>query len=83
MVFAKAEGGCSNDVVDLRADENLCLPKYLYYALSTDSFFSYYTATCKGTKMPRGDKTMLMKYGLELPSIETQQHIVGTTSSLP
>lgn len=83
MVFAKTEGGCSNDVVCLRTNEKTCLSKYLYYALSSDSFFSYYTATCKGTKMPRGDKSMLMRYELDLPSIDEQRHIVGITSSLP
>lgn len=82
MVFARTEGGCSNDVVDLRANERLCLSKYLYYALSTDSFFDYYTATCKGTKMPRGDKTMLMKFELELPSVDDQRHIVGIIGSV-
>lgn len=53
--FARCDGGCSNDVLVLRAKEN-CHPRFLYHLLSDDRFFDYATATSKGTKMPRGDK---------------------------
>ena len=49
--FSDRNGGCSNDVLVLRANEGV-YPGFLYYLLSEDSFFDYATATAKGTKMP-------------------------------
>jgi type I restriction enzyme, S subunit len=64
--IADRDGGCSNDVLVLRAKEG-CNPTFLYYLLSDDSFFDYATATAKGTKMPRGDKGAIMRY--EVPDV--------------
>ena len=72
--MAEYSGGCSNDVLVFRANKG-CDPTFLYYVLANDSFFDYATATSKGTKMPRGDKTAIMQY--EVPSFDnvTQQRI--------
>jgi type I restriction enzyme S subunit len=59
--LADHNGGCSNDVLVLRAKEG-CNPVFLYYLLSDDNFFAHATATAKGTKMPRGDKDAIMQY---------------------
>ena len=64
--FADRSGGCSNDILVLRAKENT-YPGFLYYLLSDNAFFNYATATAKGTKMPRGDKDAIMKY--EVPNL--------------
>ena len=40
--FANKEGGCSNDVLVLRANESYN-PRFLYYVLSDDNFFEYTT----------------------------------------
>lgn len=61
--FAKEDGGCSNNVLVFRANENTNAT-FLYYALSDDAFFEYATMTAKRTKMPRGDKTAIMSYGV-------------------
>ena len=61
--FAEFSGGCSNDVLVFRAKEGVN-KRFLYYVLSEDSFFDYSMATSKGTKMPRGDKSAIMKYGV-------------------
>ena len=58
---AEFDGGCSNDVLVFRANGG-CDPTFLYYVLANDTFFDYATATSKGTKMPRGDKTAIMQY---------------------
>jgi type I restriction enzyme S subunit len=79
--FADRDGGCSNDVLVLRAKKD-CNPGFLYYLLSNDSFFEYATATAKGTKMPRGDKGAIMRYGVpELPT-DIQIGISKTLSAL-
>ena len=72
--FANKEGGCSNDVFVLRANEKYD-PRFLYYVLSSDDFFKYVMANAKGTKMPRGDKKAMLNYRVPDFSIENQQKI--------
>jgi len=79
--YARFDGGCSPDILVIRANKSLN-PKYLYYFLANDKFITYYNASCKGTKMPRGNKDALLEYEIDLPTLQVQQHIVNTTSSL-
>ena len=79
--LARADGGCSNDVLVIRA-KNGVNPKFLYYVLSDDAFFNYSTATSKGTKMPRGDKTAIMQYQVPIFDEDTQIKIVSILASL-
>ena len=79
--YATFNGGCSNDVLVLRAKSNVC-SKFLYYVLSDDKFFEYDTATSKGTKMPRGDKVAIMKYSVPKYDLTTQEKIARVLSSL-
>lgn len=74
-------GGCSADVLVFKAKENIS-KEYLYYVLADDEFFKYSMATSKGTKMPRGDKTSIMNYPVNLPPLSTQQKIAAILSSL-
>ena len=76
--FAKIDGGCSNDVICIRTTNGTCLPKYIYYALCTDKFIDTFSASSKGTKMPRGDKNALLSYEIPNRNIVEQQHIVDT-----
>lgn len=61
MWLSDREGGCSADVLVIRA-KNQILSEYLYYALGNKSFFDYDMAGSKGSKMPRGDKTHIMNF---------------------
>lgn len=79
--YATFNGGCSNDVLVLRAKSNVC-SKFLYYVLSDDKFFEYDTVTSKGTKMPRGDKVAIMKYSVPKYDLTTQEKIAHVLSSL-
>jgi len=79
--FANRDGGCSNDVLVLRAKET-CVPGFLYYLLSDNSFFDYAAATGKGTKMPRGDKGAIMRYAVPDVPLDAQIGIAGTLSAL-
>ena len=79
--YATFNGGCSNDVLVLRAKSNVC-SKFLYYVLSDDKFFEYDTATSKGTKMPRGDKVAIMKYSVPQYDLPKQKKIAQVLSSL-
>lgn len=72
--MADDDGGCSNDVLVFRADRG-CDSTFLYYILANDAFFNYASATSKGTKMPRGDKTAIMQYKVPCFNYETQLRI--------
>lgn len=79
--FADRDGGCSNDVLVLRA-KDICKPGFLYYLLSDNNFFAYATATGKGTKMPRGDKAAIMQYAIPDVPFDHQIEITNTLSAL-
>lgn len=72
--MADDDGGCSNDVLVFRADRG-CDSTFLYYILANDAFFNYASATSKGTKMSRGDKTAIMQYKVPCFNYETQLRI--------
>ena len=75
------KGGCSSDVLCIRA-----LPgtdsTYLYYLLSQDSFFDYVMSGAKGCKMPRGDKSQIMQWDVDLPNFEEQHRIASILKSI-
>ena len=75
--FAKYDGGCSNDVIVIRAN-SIVLNQYLFYSLNSEQFIKYYVSSCKGTKMPRGNKDALLEWKINVPSFDDQQHIVNT-----
>lgn len=79
--MAEYDGGCSNDVLVFRANSS-CDPTFLYYVLANDVFFDYSTATSKGTKMPRGDKTAIMQYDVPDFDMDTQLRIGKLLRSL-
>ena len=75
------DGTCSNDVLVIRSN-GMCDSDYLYYLLSTDDFFNYMMATSKGTKMPRGDKTAIMNFEIELPSDNEQKKVSSVLNAI-
>lgn len=77
--FSNGLGGCSNDVICIRTTSPNCYPKYLYYAICTDKFIDSFSASSRGTKMPRGDKNALMSYEIPDRSLEEQLYIVDNT----
>lgn len=78
---ADCSGGCSADVLCIRAKENV-ESKYLYYLLSQQAFFDYVMSGAKGCKMPRGDKKQIMQWPVTLPPLEEQRKIAGILGSL-
>ncbi|MCM1316521.1 MAG: restriction endonuclease subunit S, partial [Alistipes senegalensis] len=79
--YANKNGGCSNDVLVIRAKDGID-SKFLYYVLADDAFFEYSMVTSKGTKMPRGDKTSIMSYVIPDCDLVTQQCIASMLSVL-
>lgn len=79
--YADRNGGCSPDVLCIRAKENTD-SKYLYYLLSQQAFFDFMMSGAKGCKMPRGDKKQIMQWEVSLPPMEEQKRIAGILSAL-
>ena len=74
--LANCAGGTNGDVLAIHIVDNRVLPKFLYYELSSDSFFLYDMQNAKGAKMPRGSKDAVMQYVVPVPPIPVQHEIV-------
>lgn len=79
--FALFDGGCSNDVLVFKTKEGIS-KRFLYYVLADDAFFGYSMATSKGTKMPRGDKSAIMKYEVPSFTFDEQEKIANILCAL-
>lgn len=79
---ADRDGGASNDVLVLRPLSDRLSDDYLYYLLKNDHFFDYSTASSGGSKMPRGDKTQIMKYPFYLPEPDEQKKIADVLGTI-
>lgn len=77
--LADKSGSCSNDVLVVRAKDNVN-SKFLYYVLSDKNFFNWDNVTSKGTKMPRGTPKAIMKYFVPNIDEATQQKIANILS---
>lgn len=76
---ATNSGGCSGDVLAIRIKQvaqAALTPEFLYYALSSDGFFTYNMQHAKGAKMPRGNKAAILNYVVPVPPLEVQRAIV-------
>ena len=75
--LANCNGGTNGDVLAIQIkDCHVLIPKYLFYVLSSESFFYYDVKFSKGAKMPRGDKKAIMAYKIPVPPLEVQREIV-------
>lgn len=78
--LADSAGGTNQDVLVIRIKDDAkaaIKPRFLYHSLASDDFFTYDSQHAKGGKMPRGDKTMVMKYTVAIPPLEEQARIVA------
>ena len=83
IYLADSVYGVSSDVLIIKTqDESLVDKRFLYYTLSRDYFFKYVMVSAKGSKMPRGDKDMIMNFEINLPDLPTQVKIADLLSSL-
>lgn len=80
--LATKNGGCSNDVLVVRTNNENDLDKtFLYFVLSNNTFFAHAMMGSRGTKMPRGDKDGIMKYEIPLPDLKIQKKVVSVLSA--
>ena len=79
--YAQFDGGCSADVLAIRANAKID-SHFLFYALFRDDFFIHAMKGSKGTKMPRGDKSQIMEFKIPVFDPKTQQSIAAVLSAL-
>lgn len=81
--LADCDGGCSTDVLVIRThDRSICIPEFLVMLISDDAFFDFAMSNAVGTKMPRGDKKVLVNFGVKLPSLAEQKAIAAVLSDM-
>lgn len=80
--FANRAGGASNDVLVFRPTTKDLSQEFLFWVLANDRFFDFSTKSSGGSKMPRGDKNQIMKYKVNLPSLDRQKKIVDILGSI-
>lgn len=74
--LADCNGGTNGDVLAIHITDSGMLPEFLYYVLSSDSFFHYDMQYAKGSKMPRGSKEAVLQYITPVPPLSVQREIV-------
>jgi type I restriction enzyme S subunit len=79
--YSDKNGGCSPDVLVIQAMSNTD-SKFLYYSLFRDDFFNHMMNGSKGTKMPRGDKSQILRFHIPKIELSTQQKIASVLSVL-
>ena len=73
-------GGTNGDVLVVHIKDEYrdrLTPRYLYHLLASDIFFAFNMQNAKGAKMPRGDKSSIMKFEIQMPTIEKQDQVVS------
>ena len=81
--FSDCIGGTNGDVLAISVtNKEKVYPKYLYYILSSDTFFSYDVKHSQCGKMPRGRKDMILEFTFKLPPLDTQKRIVDILDNL-
>ena len=79
--YADRKGGCSPDVLVLKAKPGID-SRFLYYALLRDDLFHHMMKGSKGTRMPRGDKNQILRFYLPEIDFDKQQSVSRVLSAL-
>ena len=70
VVWAPFDGVASSDTIIMRPCEAYALPALVNATLSSDAVVAEAVATSNGTKMPRADPAVLLRYPLALPALD-------------
>lgn len=73
---------CSGDVIVMRANEKIILPKFLILIMNTDEFWDFAISNAAGTMSKRVKWRDLATYSLELPDIKIQAKILEVFKQL-
>jgi len=73
---------CSGDVIVMRANEKIILPKFLILIMNTDEFWEFAISNAAGTMSKRVKWRDLATYALELPDLNIQAKILEIFNQL-
>ncbi len=73
---------CSGDVIVMRANEKIILPKFLILLMNTDEFWEFAISNAAGTMSKRVKWRDLATYSLELPNLKIQEKILEVFNQL-
>ena len=79
--FAPLDGICSSDAIVIRSKRNECFATTLS-CVSSEHFIEYATMTSQGTKMPRADWKVLVKYPVVIPPQQISRRFGGFVRSV-
>lgn len=73
---------CSGDVIVMRANKKIILPKFLILIMNTDEFWAFAISNAAGTMSKRVKWRDLSTYTLELPDLKIQAKILEVFNQL-
>ena len=68
---------CSTGFCVLRANQNIILPRFLYYILTTARFYNYVEKNQEGASYPSISNSKVKQFRAPTPPISEQERIVG------
>ena len=74
--LADKNGGCSSDVNVVHCTSCEICSAYICHVLSQDRFFDFVMANAIGTKMPRGDKSIIKAFEFYYPYSAAEQRMI-------
>ncbi|MBQ6616228.1 MAG: restriction endonuclease subunit S [Thermoguttaceae bacterium] len=81
--LATFSGGCSNDVLVLRAkDKSVSNPSFYAAYLKRPAFFEYIMQDVNGAKMPRGKKDHIISFTVPVVDIKKQIEIANIVTAV-
>jgi type I restriction enzyme S subunit len=73
---------CSGDVIVMRVNEKIILPKFLILIMNTDEFWEFAISNAAGTMSKRVKWRDLATYTLEIPDLKIQSKILEVFNQL-
>lgn len=82
VYFSKLNGICSTDILVLKPNNKVVIPKLLYQYLLSDNFNQKVLATVSGQQLPRTSWNKIQNLKLPLPPLDTQTQIIAQIETL-
>lgn len=79
FAFPEFDGVCSSEIWVLEAEEDICLPKYLFYLVQTPTF-NRAANVSSGSKMPRADWDYVQEAHFKIPHLGYQRRVIEVLS---
>ncbi|MDB9375059.1 restriction endonuclease subunit S [Nodularia sphaerocarpa] len=75
VVLAEKHGVCVGELLVIRFNENILLPKFIFYDFLSKRFIELVNSSTYGAKMPRASWTFISNIGFHIPPLSEQKKI--------